>query len=299
MILYRYIIKGVSKVSKNEETVKNEKVKTTTKKTTTAAKKSTTAKKTTTTKKTTTATKKPNAAKKTTSTKKTASTKPKTTTVKKKVETKPKTTATKKSTTTAKAKVEVKQTQSKKEELERKNNDYFMFTMLLSVICVLAVTLKDYSFTLFNTTLTVSLLIVPIIIFVSNYITKKYGFKHSLLAIVISSLMIVAFLLLMENLLNQAANISKILGCAGSYFISFVVNLAIYYYIILNMTSQNIMIGLNYMFTIVLNSFLYLVFFHKMILSNSLWKEFTVAIIIQFLISTIFVYFDRKIERGI
>lgn len=202
---------------------------------------------------------------------------------------------TKKSTKKTKNKRSVKSRKS----IEKYNNDIFMLSMLLSVTCVLAVALKTYQFTIFGNTLTFSLFIVPFIIFISNYITKKYGFKNSLFSIVVSTLMIVAFLLLIDNLTNRQASIMEIGGFIVIYFGSMFVNLLIYYYIILNMTSQSIMIGLNYLFTLVLNSFLYLLFFHNLVLSNSLWIELTLSFIIEFIISIGLIYCDRKIERGV
>ena len=132
-----------------------------------------------------------------------------------------------------------------------------------------------------------------------NYITKKYGFKNSLFSIGVSTLVIVAFILLIDNLTNRQASITEISGFVVTYFGSMFINLLIYYYIILNMTSKSIMIGLNYLFTLVLNSFLYLLFFHELVLSSSLWMELTISFIIQFIISIGLIYCDRKIERGV
>lgn len=189
-----------------------------------------------------------------------------------------------------------KTTKKKKEEF---SNDAFMLSMLLAVTCVLATSLKAYEFTLFNHTLTFSLLVLPIIVFISNYITKKQGFKNSLYSIIISTLMIITFLLLIENLTNQKANVMEILGYSISCFVSLFINLAIYYYILINMSSKSIMIGINYIFIMILNSFLNLIFFHELALTNDFWAEFTIAIIIQIIMSTILVYLDMKIERGI
>lgn len=187
----------------------------------------------------------------------------------------------------------------KKINMEKYNNDILMFSILLSVVCILAVSLKSYHFTLFGNNLPFSLLIVPFTIFISNYITKKYGFKNSLFSIGVSTLVIVAFILLIDNLTNRQASIVEISGFVVTYFGSMFINLLIYYYIILNMTSKSIMIGLNYLFTLVLNSFLYLLFFHELVLSNSLWMELTISFIIQFIISVGLIYCDRKIERGV
>lgn len=188
---------------------------------------------------------------------------------------------------------------SKKKRKEEFSNDAFMLTMLLAVTCILATSLKTYQFVLFQHTLTFSVFILPFIIFLSNYITKKQGFKNSLYSIIISTLMVVAFLLLIENLTNQKADVLEIFGYSISYFVSLFINLSIYYYILINMSYKSIMIGLNYMFTIILSSFIHLFFFYDLALTKSLWIEFFISIVIQFIISIILIYFDTKIERGI
>lgn len=207
----------------------------------------------------------------------------------------------KKSTTkkVSNSSIKRKKNVKKKIDMEKYNNDIFMFSILLSVVCILAVSLKSYQFILFGNHLPFSLLIVPFTIFISNYITKKYGFKNSLFSIGVSTLVIVAFILLIDNLTNRQASITEISGFVVTYFGSMFINLLIYYYIILNMTSKSIMIGLNYLFTLVLNSFLYLLFFHELVLSSSLLRELTISFIIQFIISIGLIYCDRKIERGV
>ena len=65
------------------------------------------------------------------------------------------------------------------------------------------------------------------------------------------------------------------------------------------MTTKITIIGLNYLFIIILNSFLYLLFFHDLVLTDSFSIEYSISIIIQFILSIILVYFDTKIKRGI
>lgn len=201
--------------------------------------------------------------------------------------------------------IKKRDTKIKKTVIKRKDsirrqreNDAFMLSMLLSVTCLLATSLKLYQFTLFHQPLSFSLLIIPIVVFISNYITKKYGFKDSLNGIIISSLMLIAFLILIKDLTNQQIDFIELLENFVTYFISLFINLSIYYYIISNMLSNHIMIGLTYMFTMVLNSFLYLLFFHGLVVSNNFWLEFTISIVIQFIISFVLVFFDTKIKRG-
>ncbi len=198
-------------------------------------------------------------------------------------------------------KKESKKSKNKKKNTKKEqfNNDTFMFSMLLSVTCMLLVALKPYHFTLFSHSLTFSLLIIPIVIFISNYITKKYNFQNSFMSIIISTLMMIAFLLLVTNLTNKPVKLIEILGDPICYFISMFINLAIYYYILTNISTKSSMIIINYLFTMLLYTFLCIIFFNNIVLTNNFWTELLICSIIQFFISLILVYFDMKIERGI
>ncbi len=183
----------------------------------------------------------------------------------------------------------------KKETIQ---NDSFIFIMLLATISTLAVALKDYTFSMIGINITFSIFIIPFILFTSNYITKKYGFKETLYGILISSLIIVTFLVLIKDLTNQRVIVLELLGYFFSYFISMFINLSIYYYIILNFKSNVILIYLNYVFSLIINHLMYLIFLHNMIMTDNFWKSYFVSIIIEMVISIGLVFIDSKIKRG-
>lgn len=186
---------------------------------------------------------------------------------------------------------------TKKKEIIQ--NDSFIFIMLLATISTLAVALKDYTFSMIGINITFSIFIIPFILFTSNYITKKYGFKETLYGILISSLIIVTFLVLIKDLTNQRVIVLELLGYFFSYFISMFINLSIYYYIILNFKSNVILIYLNYVFSLIINHLMYLIFLHNMIMTDNFWKSYFVSIIIEMVISIGLVFIDSKIKRGI
>lgn len=184
----------------------------------------------------------------------------------------------------------------KKETIQ---NDSLIFIMLLATISTLAVALKDYTFSMIGINITFSIFIIPFILFTSNYITKKYGFKETLYGILISSLIIVTFLVLIKDLTNQRVIVLELLGYFFSYFISMFINLSIYYYIIFNFKSNVILIYLNYVFSLIINHLMYLIFLHNMIMTDNFWKSYFVSIIIEMFISIGLVFIDNKIKRGI
>ena len=74
--------------------------------------------------------------------------------------------------------------------LEVEREGWWVYVLLLSTIVILAQSLKDYTFSFDNVTLTYSIFIIPIIYFVTNFITKKYGYSKSIIGISISSILL-------------------------------------------------------------------------------------------------------------
>ncbi len=192
-------------------------------------------------------------------------------------------------------------TKNKKTSKKKKNikNDSFILAMLLSTVSILAVALKDYSFHLGDLQITFAVFAIPIILFISNYITKKYGFKTSLQAILVSSLIIVAFIILIKDLVNQRIILLEVVGHFVSYFVSLFINLSIYYYILINFRENQFLIYFDYMFSIVIHHMLYLLFLYRMVITDHFWNHYFGMIAIEGIFAIVLVMIDKKIERGI
>lgn len=192
-------------------------------------------------------------------------------------------------------------TKNKKTSKKKKNikNDSFILAMLLSTVSILAVALKDYSFHLGDLQITFAVFAIPIILFISNYITKKYGFKTSLQAILVSSLIIVAFIILIKDLVNQRIILLEVVGHFVSYFVSLFINLSIYYYILINFRENQFLIYFDYMFSIVIHHMLYLLFLYRMVITDHFWNHYFGMIAIEGILAIVLVMIDKKIERGI
>ena len=191
-----------------------------------------------------------------------------------------------------------KSIKKKKKKVEY-NDDLWMFAMLLSVICILAVALSSYHFHLLNTSLSFSIFVIPVVIFTSNYITKEYGFSDSLKSILIACLIIVAFSMLIKDLVNQKLVLFDILLPFIIYFVSLFINLAIYYYDLINFGAHKILTYLNYVFTFAVYYLFYLLYFHSYTITNNFWKEYFISIAAGALIAIFGVYADSKIKRGL
>ncbi len=200
-----------------------------------------------------------------------------------------------------KSKKKKKVVRKKKDITKEIDNEFFLFTFLLATISILATALKSYTFNLFGCNITFAVFILPCIVFTSNYITKKLGFKYSLKSTIISTLIIIAFIILIEDLIGKRLDFIEIGSQAISYFVSLFVNSAIYYYIISNMEikKEGILVYFSYIFSMIINHIIYMLFTLNMIVTDMFWQVYFISVMIEAVISIFLVIYDTKIKRGI
>ena len=145
----------------------------------------------------------------------------------------------------------------KEEVLEVEKEGWWVYVLLLSTIVILAQSLKDYTFSFDNVTLTYSIFILPIIYFVTNYITKKYGYAKSVIGISVSGVVLVLFSMIMSFAIGKDFSFYDICGGFCGYVISQFVNLTIYQFLLVNTTGSFILIYLTYLFAFVVNYLFY------------------------------------------
>ena len=119
----------------------------------------------------------------------------------------------------------------KEEVLEVEKEGWWVYVLLLSTIVILAQSLKDYTFSFDNVTLTYSIFILPIIYFVTNYITKKYGYAKSVIGISVSGVVLVLFSMIMSFAIGKDFSFYDICGGFCGYVISQFVNLTTYQFL--------------------------------------------------------------------
>ena len=200
-----------------------------------------------------------------------------------------------------KTKIKEKRKINKKITEKEIENEFLLFSFLLATISILATSLKSYTFPLFGLNITFSIFVLPCILFTSNYINKKFGFKNSLKAIIISTLIIIAFIILIEDLIGKKLDFIEIGSQSISYFISLFVNSAIYYYVISNMEikREGILVYFCYIFSMFINHIIYMLFRYNMVVTDTFWGVYFISVIIEAVISIGLVWYDTKIKRGI
>lgn len=183
--------------------------------------------------------------------------------------------------------------------LEVEKEGWWVYVLLLSTIVILAQSLKDYTFSFDNVTLTYSIFIIPIIYFVTNFITKKYGYSKSIIGISISGVALVVFSFLMSFVIGQDFNFYDICGGFCGYVISQFVNLTIYQYILLNTTGSFILIYLTYLFAFVVNYLFYTLIYMNLLVFDNYWVSYFATLILQGIMCFLLVFFDVNMKRGI
>ncbi len=183
--------------------------------------------------------------------------------------------------------------------LEVEREGWWVYVLLLSTIVILAQSLKDYTFSFDNVTLTYSIFIIPIIYFVTNFITKKYGYSKSIIGISVSGVALVVFSFLMSFVIGQDFNFYDICGGFCGYVISQFVNLTIYQYILLNTTGSFILIYLTYLFAFVVNYLFYTLIYMNLLVFDNYWISYFATLILQGIMCFLLVFFDVNMKRGI
>ena len=173
-----------------------------------------------------------------------------------------------------------------------------MYILLLSTLVILAESLKTYNFQIKGINLTYAVFILPFIYMVTNYITKKYGFRRTLIAIAISAISLISFILLMNFAIGRTFDISNIVGGLLGYLISQMVNTIIYKFLLVNTNSPYLLIVLNYIFTYIVFYMLYTIVYINIIITDTFWTSYFITLGIQTIISIGLAFLDKKIKVG-
>lgn len=185
-----------------------------------------------------------------------------------------------------------------KEELQEMYNDSWIYIMLLSTIVILTESLKNYTFVL-TTKVTYAIFLIPVILLITNYITKKYGFKRSLLAIAISTLSLIAFVAIMYFAIGINFSFSIVSGQVVGYLVCQLVNLFIYCFLLNNTSSPYILVLINYIFALIAFYLAYTVMQANLVIGKDFWGGYFITLVIQLVEIIIITLFDKSIKRGL
>ena len=186
-----------------------------------------------------------------------------------------------------------------KEQIKDLNNDFWIYTMLLSTLVILTESLKTYMITIKDTPITLAIFLVPAMYFIENYITKNFGFMRTIFAIGISTVSLVGFVAIMYFIIGGQLNFSLINGQLVGYVISQLVNLFIYCFLLNNTTTPWPLLLINYLFALIVFYMVYTVMQADMIIKTTFWMGYFITLGIQFVEAIILTIIDKQIKRGL
>lgn len=177
-------------------------------------------------------------------------------------------------------------------------DDSWMYILLLTTLVILIESLRTYTFTLNGVEITYSVLLLPVIFLITNYITKKYDYKKSLVAISVSGVSVVLFVFLMNFAIGKPMDLSLISGQFCGYITSQFMNLMIYTFLLNNTKSPIFLIFLNYLFSLIVFYMFYTLIYLDMIILEEFWVGYFTVLSIQAFLCIFLAYIDKNISRG-
>ena len=173
------------------------------------------------------------------------------------------------------------------------------YIFLLSSFLLLVQVLDNFKFTIVDMDTTYKVILLPIVFFIVNVITKKFGFKIATKAIVISALAGYLISLIFNIPIANKINIFITFGDLLGFIVSMFINLSIYYYLLINTKMTTIPIILTYTFSLLINNLTSMLFKYNMIYSSYFWQEYLLLIMIQLVIIIPLSLIDNEVKRGI
>lgn len=189
----------------------------------------------------------------------------------------------------------------KKEEknVELSYSDVWIYILLLTTLLLLTYSIKNYTFDVGYIQLTYSLFLLPIVYFIINFITKKYGYRESIKAISISGISLVLFVVIIDLLLGNGFGFDNVYKEFCGYVVSSFLDLTIYYFLLSNTSMPRLLIFLNFMFVLIAYYFIYMLLsFYNLILDH-FWIAYFSTLLIQAVICAILSFIDKYIKRGV
>lgn len=181
-----------------------------------------------------------------------------------------------------------------KEERKENEVDVWIYVLLLTAITILGWVLGKFDFTFGKASLTIAIFFYPFRYFVANIITKKFGYKETMNAISYSSLLLLLFIIVASILGQQDIDYIPVTGELFGYMVSQMINLTIYYYLLINTEGSKLALLATYIFTMLVDNLVSMLFASRMIMIESFWRTYFVTILVQSIISIILIHFDER-----
>ena len=178
-------------------------------------------------------------------------------------------------------------------------SDNWIYILLLTTLIILTESIKNYTFDVSYVKLSYSLLLLPFSYFLINIITKKYGYLEAIRALAISAVALIIFVVSIDYIVGNGITLNNVYADFCGYAASGLINITIYYFLITNTTSPSLLIFLTYIFSLVVNYFIFMLMKFNSLSLEYFWISYFCTIIIQAIICGVLTFIDKYIKRGI
>lgn len=179
-------------------------------------------------------------------------------------------------------------------------NDSWIFTLLLSTLLILIESVKVYTFSIpkLDVHISYSIILIPLIYLILNYMLKKYSFKQAISAMCLSAVAVLLFIFIMSFTLNQSLSFRVYSGELCAYLLSSILNLVIYNYLMNNTKLPWSLIFINYLCSCTVFHMFYTLIYLESVTTPLFWKEYFITISIELVIVLFLSIIDKIIKRG-
>jgi len=185
-----------------------------------------------------------------------------------------------------------------KQEIKEPQEHFGIYLFLLSTILICLHVMSRFNFIINDIKLDYSVVLFSSVYFVSNIITKKFDFKKSILAIAVSAVAMLLFVYFSRYLNTKVVDYFVIYGNTFAYIISQLLNLIIYYYLLVNTELKSRWVYLTYLFSLAAYYFISILFSTRIIITDSFWPTFFCSFILSGIIAIMYAFYDSLIRRG-
>ena len=177
-------------------------------------------------------------------------------------------------------------------------DDSWMYVLLLSTLIILIESIKGYTFKLVGYDISFSIILIPLIYIISNFITKKYNYKKTIFAIGISTICLIGFLLIMCFAIGKEFIITDIIGDIGAYLASQCINLILCTFLIYNTRPNVILIYSTYLLSLIIFYMTYTIIYLNTMSLDNYWQIYLIAMGINGIICIPLAIIDKLIKLG-
>lgn len=171
-----------------------------------------------------------------------------------------------------------------------------IYIFFLTALAIFVSVLRGITMDIDVYSISLSAFIYPVVFYVLNMITKKFGYHKGLEAMFISAGVMILFMLGSGFIFHKEITIMTYLGFFVSYVSSCFIDLIIYYYLFMNTVVPKIALFTNYLFVVMVNELIYLTFSLNGVLANDFWIVFVLEVGIQSVLAFIFTIYDHSKE---